>query len=166
MNKHKLDVLTAKGKAATADEKSVYAALAVVYPNMEIFLTPKNKPARADAIAIYGVHVYAVIEVKSRNMTVEQANQFKTWIVTADKLDACIDTARNLNAKLITICYCQPSRAFYMWNIIDENGDIVVDVERRRTKTQKTVNGGEAERLNAFIPFLQAKLYYMDDLQR
>jgi hypothetical protein len=129
------------------------------FPGFDFIETPKDMPASIDGfIARNGTLLYGV-EVKCRNMTARDLKDKynNRWLVTADKIDRCVNICRELGIGMRGFLYLVPDDMLFIVPIWDW-GKYVADIEYEATETQATVNGGIAVRQNAFIDVSKAKV--------
>jgi hypothetical protein len=129
------------------------------FRDFEFIETPKDKPASLDGfIARDGTLVHGV-EVKCRNMTARQlrVDYGNRWLVTADKIDRCVNICRELGIGFRGFLYLVPDDLLFIVPIW-EDGKYVSDIEYEATETRATINGGVAIRQNAFIDVSKAKV--------
>lgn len=94
-----------------------------------------------------------LVEIKSRNLTEEQFSGFgNTWLITDNKVRANIALAQDLGVPWFGALNMIGGKVVWLKQICDENGVEIDGIERRMSRTQATINGGTAVRLNAYIP--------------
>ena len=154
-----LDVLTINGQKSIADEQNAKAIFIRNFPQYSYIETPKAKAADVDAFLTKNGVIEAIIETKCRyDVTLEEFNQRYEgqWLVTFDKLERAKILAKILKIDVVGFLYIVKSRTLLIQKIIGDGeyiGRIVID----KTKTQKTINGGSIERINAFIDMTKAR---------
>lgn len=153
----RLDVLTPRGRAATAAEAVLTAAVGAAYRATFVH-TPPDGPARLDGAFVRGGTIAALAENKVRSDT---RAQFRLWgdtyLITASKIDDGVRAAATLGVPFVVCAYLVPDATVYVWRICDDSGKLTFDIARRATRTQATCNGGSAVRVNAFLPFAAAR---------
>jgi hypothetical protein len=98
--------------------------------------------------------VSAGIEAKCRyGITVDG---FRTafqneWLVTMQKIATARNVCGSLCIPLVGFLYLVDSRVLLVKKLVDEAGDFCAPFRCERTLTQKTINGGVADRANAYI---------------
>ena len=125
---------------------------------VQVIATDDTSSAAVDAVIEKDGVVVAVAEVKSRRMSLEDLQRFGTYLVTAEKLDELSRTARLLCAEGFIFVHLRVGDDVIYWRICDDLGAFAFAFERRQTKTQRTVNGGTASRVNAFLPLAHGRL--------
>lgn len=155
-----MDILTLKGQITVMQEDEAVAAFVARYPEYSYARTPKDKPSPVDAILIRGGVISAVVETKCRNMSAETLRtSFKSeWLVTKQKIDDGIEIAKGLCVPYVGFLYLVPDKKLLFVRIWD--GEYKVNIRWAETATQATVNGGVANRLNAFIDMSGATAVY------
>lgn len=138
-------------------------AAAVLYANrgIQYVRTPKDGPAALDAVLVHDYALIAVAEMKCRQMTADALflDYGGEWLVTYDKVLKLCDASRLLGVPGYGLLYLVPDRTLMTIKICDENGELAQQIIVKRTATQATVNGGQAMRVNAYIPMHTAKVY-------
>lgn len=155
-----LDILSEKGSQTLVDEAAAVSIFRSHCPNYFYFDTPKSEPAVVDAVMVMGGALSAVVETKCRyNLTEEKFwGKFEgTWLVTFDKLMRSRDIARALGVGLVGFLYLVDSKVLLVNRITDKDGVFPESMQKRRSPTPETINGGLVYRLNAFIDMTSAK---------
>lgn len=121
--------------------------------------TPKHLPADIDGLIVRDGTLIAGAEVKCRNMTIDELkNTYSNrWLVTADKVDRGVAVCKSLGIDFRGFLYLVPNKMLLIVPIWSYEKGYVADIEYEQTKTQATVNGGIALRLNAYIDVSGAK---------
>ena len=57
-----------------------------------------------------------------------------------------------LRVPFLGFLYLIPDEMIFYWKITDNMGDFNFGFDVRRTSTQRTINGGRALRMNAYLP--------------
>lgn len=155
-----MDILTPKGQETLRQERKAIALFLESFPGFEFFETPKDTPADIDGIITRGTTLISGVEVKCRNMTVDElSKKYKyQWLVTADKLDRGVNACERLGIDFRGFLYLVPDNALFIVPIYSYKEGWLVEPDYEITKTQATVNGGIAERLNAYIDVSKAKV--------
>lgn len=160
-NSRGLDILTARGQRTLEDERAAVNIWSNFFPAYKYVQTPKDKPAVVDAFIIKDNEIRAAVETKCRyDMTLES---FKTergerWLITHDKLETARFLCAQLQIPLVGFLYFVRDKILLYKALTDERGNYTIDVQVEQTKTQKTVNGGEIVRTNAFVDMSGAKV--------
>ena len=154
-----MDVKTKRGKVSLEHEREALEKFALLYPEYRFIETPKDRPAAVDGVFMKRGELHSVAEVKVRNVTRRKLReQFKDeWLVTADKVDAGKVLSHLLRVPFIGILYLLPEKRLLTLAITNDKGEWALRFESKETTTQKCINGGEAVRLNAFLPLATAK---------
>ena len=95
----------------------------------------------------------AGVEVKCRNMTMDTLTKDfgKKWLVTADKIDRCVNVCKALGIDFRGFLYLVPDNMLLIVPIWSYDNGYTCKIDREVTETQRTVNGGIAMRENAYI---------------
>jgi hypothetical protein len=158
-----MDILTPRGQESLSDEMNVKRWFEKTF-DMTYVETPKDRPALIDAVIVKH-QVVAIAETKCRyNVHTED---FKTkfnneWLITWEKLGAGIGMSKGLAVPFYGILYLVSCGVVMTVRISDSSGVIAVPIRLETTTTQATINGGLANRTNAFIDMKTAKSYKID----
>lgn len=155
-----MDILTPKGLETLAQEKEAISLFLQSFPGFEFIETPKDTPADIDGFITRDGTIISGVEVKCRNMTADElASKYQhQWLVTAHKLDRCVALCKRLGADFRGFLYLVPDKMLFIVPIFSYKDGWLIEPEYEMTKTQATVNGGIAERLNAYIDVSKAKV--------
>lgn len=159
-----MDILTPKGQITVEQEKAAIRIFLERYRDFSYVETPKDKPADIDGFITKGSSLISGVEVKCRNMTLKDLmEKFEgNWLITHDKLERGINLCRRLGIDFRGFLYLVPEQTLLVVKIWDETLQKVCDMHLETRKTQATVNGGVAYRLNAYIPMDHAHLIRND----
>lgn len=148
-----LDVNTPKGQQSLQHELRAVELWNYHYPQFTYVHTPKDGPALVDAVIVDNeAQVVAVVEQKSRNMTLEQLQKWDNeWLITFDKIEAGRYVGNALGVSYIGFLYLIPDDLLIIQQISDGQGKWTCDYRLDTTETQETINGGLITRLNAYI---------------
>ena len=155
-----MDILTPKGLETLAQEKEAISLFLQSFPGFEFIETPKDTPADIDGFITKNGAIISGVEVKCRNMTVDVLDtKYKyQWLVTADKLDRGVSVCERLGTDFRGFLYLVPDKMLFIVPIFSYQAGWLIEPEYEMTKTQATVNGGIAERLNAYVDVSKAKV--------
>jgi hypothetical protein len=148
-----LDVNTPKGQQSLKHELRAVELWNYHYPQFTYVHTPKDGSALVDAVICDNeANVCAVVEQKSRNMSLEQLRNWDNeWLITFDKIDVGRYLGKALGVSYIGFLYLIPDDLLITQQISDKDGQWTCDYRLDTTETQETVNGGLITRLNAYI---------------
>ena len=149
-----MDILTPKGQQTRRQEEKALTLFRETFPAFEFIETPKDKPADIDGIITTTAgQMIAAVEVKCRNMTMDTlVKEFgKKWLITADKIDRCVNIASSLGIDFRGFLYLVPEKMLLIVPIWSYDKGYTCRIDREVTETQATVNGGTAFRENAYI---------------
>ena len=154
-----MDILTPKGQETLAQERDAINLFLQSFPGFEFFETPKDTPADIDGVIVKNGTMISGVEVKCRTMTVRELKERfnMQWLVTADKLDRGVSACERLGIDFRGFLYLVPDKMLIIVPIFSYKNGWLIEPEYDITKTQATVNGGMAERLNAYIDVSNAK---------
>tara|TARA_R100000808_G_scaffold7131_2_gene21062 strand:+ start:1973 stop:2482 length:510 start_codon:yes stop_codon:yes gene_type:complete len=161
--KTELGIRTPKGKRALEHEQKALRTFTSYHPSLGYISPDSGEPAVIDAFFFMnkGSRLYAVAEVKARNMELEQlAGEYEwRWMISQHKLDRGRLLADMLLIPFVGILYLVPSSKILVQELINKNGEDAVDMFTAETITSATINGGRAIGNNAFIDMKNAKEY-------
>lgn len=148
-----MDVLTEKGQRTVQQEARAVEIWHSHYPNLRYVHTPKDLPAKADAVIVKDDQIEAVVETKCRNFSLSKLASWydNEFLVTARKIDECIFIAKELCVPLVLFVYLVPSDVLMVIKITDASGEMVCHARKDLIRVQATVNGGDAHRECYFI---------------
>lgn len=150
-----LDISTAKGQVSLADEQRV-ADWFNGTPGQKYLQTPKDMPAKVDAILLKWDKIVGLAETKCRyNLTFDK---FQTafnyeWLITAEKVETGITIAEQFCVPLFGFLYLVDDDVLLIQNLSTAN------MRKEITETQRTINGGTALRENVFVDMSDCKIY-------
>jgi hypothetical protein len=154
-----LDVNSPKGQESLEHELRAVQLWQHYYSDYTYVHTPKNGPALVDAVIVDNdTNVVAVVEQKSRNMSLEQLQKWDSeWLITYDKIEAGRYVANSLGVPFIGFLYLIPDDLLITKQLSNANGEWTCDFRTALTETQETINGGKIVRENAYINLKDAK---------
>lgn len=154
-----MDILTPKGQVSLAHEMRAAELLESRWPDFQYVSTPKDQPAAVDALLVSEGVVRGVVETKCRDMSLKTfINKFDgRWLVTKDKLDQGGDVAYGLRVPFVGCLYLIPDDTLLVQSLTNNRGEWLVEIKYETTMTQRTINGGLAERVNGFIDMRYAQ---------
>lgn len=158
----RLDVSTPRGQRTLADEQEAVRLFNHHRPRTLYVPTPKHQPAAIDAVLVHQGSIVAAVETKCRyDMTLDTLRRHRSneWLVTAHKIDRGATAATLLSVPLLGWCYLVADRVLLTVVIADHTGRIVVAERREQSRTQATVNGGIATRMNSYVSMESATVY-------
>ena len=126
--------------------------------------TPKDSEAVCDAVLVKNGLIFGVAETKCRYdiPTIEHffVKYEGTWLITYSKLTRNTEIADRLCVPLFGILFLVEPQVFLVKRLYDgRNHELLVEMDVKRTTTQKTINGGNAVRSNAYIDMKGAVQY-------
>lgn len=151
-----MDILTVKGQETLKQEQEMMNFISMV-KNISYIPTPKHMPAKVDGLIIRNNVLDAVYECKCRNMSRKQLKDFGSWLVTAQKIKDGIEVSKALCIPFLGFLYLIPDHIVLFWKITNSKGDLMFNIKQEMTMTQACVNGGQAKRMNAFLPYEHSK---------
>ena len=106
--------------------------------------------ALIDGIATKNNEVTHIVEFESRNESLASMERFGTYLISYDKIMNGIDMSRMMCVPFILIVYLIKDGVVMGVELGDEYG-VAVPMEIKETRTQKSIEGGQAIRRNAYI---------------
>lgn len=154
-----MDILTPKGQETREQEKEALTLFRETFRDFEFFETPKHLPADIDGLIVKDGTLISGVEVKCRNMTIGNLRDdySNRWLITADKIDRGVAVCKGLGIDFRGFLYLVPDNMLLIVPIWSYEKGYVADIEYENSKTQATVNGGTAFRLNAYVDVSGAK---------
>lgn len=155
-----LDILTPRGQESLNDERDIKRWFEATF-KLKYVETPKHRAALVDAVIIKD-EVVAVAETKCRYNT--SLDDFKSnfkneWLITWEKLSAGIKLSKDLAVPFYGFLYLVKSGSIMTIRVSDSSGNVVAPIRLETTTTQATINGGSANRTNAFVNMKEARIY-------
>ena len=125
---------------------------------------PDHETTVIDGIAsLDGVATF-LYENKCRKASLV-ANQIKyrgtfysDYLISLNKIEEGAKLSKMLRLPFLIFIYFEENEVLAYFQVTDYNGSIIIDYNQRRSKTMNTVNGGTANRVNAFIELSQIKI--------
>jgi hypothetical protein len=154
-----LDVNSPKGQESLEHELRAVELWQHHYSDFTYVHTPKNGSALVDAVIVDNdTNVVAVVEQKSRNMSLEQLQNWNMeWLVTFAKIEAGRTTAHALGVPFVGFLYLIPDDLLITKQLANNKGEWTCSFRKDFTETQETINGGKIVRENAYIDLTEAK---------
>lgn len=152
-----LDCVTPRGQIYISHQADCLARLAARW-NCDIYSTAENAAADIDAIAVRAARVSAVLEIKSREMSLPQLKSFGSYLITYAKLVKMCEMSSRLCVPSFLVVSLLADQSIVYWKISDADGQMTILPECRESRTQTTCNGGQIVRCNAYIPLDQMKI--------
>jgi hypothetical protein len=131
-----------------------------------VFLTNWRKPIPVDGMMVSHANqrVSGVVEIKCREMGlgVFRSRFNNEWLITNQKLVEAQRIAQGFSVPLYGFLYLIHDGTLLVQRLTDDDGQFFNVLRTEKTKTQATCNGGEAERVNAFINMTNARVIKND----
>jgi Holliday junction resolvase len=154
-----LDVNSPKGQESLEHELRAVELWQHHYSEFTYVHTPKSGSALVDAVIVDNdTNVVAVVEQKSRNMSLDQLQKWDMeWLVTYAKIEAGRTTAHALGVPFVGFLYLIPDDLLITKQLANNKGEWTCSFRKDFTETQETINGGKIVRENAYIDLTEAK---------
>lgn len=156
-----MDINTPKGQETIVQEQECVHLFETQNPEFKYIPTDKSKPISFDGLLLKNHQLYAIVETKCRIVPEERfVHEFKNeWLITFEKLLKCSEVSSILGVPLVGFLYLVPDKVLLVKRLTNDNGQFVCSFHCENTVTQATVNGGAANRLNAFVDMSGAKRF-------
>tara|TARA_R100000781_G_scaffold2704_3_gene4255 strand:+ start:2818 stop:3300 length:483 start_codon:yes stop_codon:yes gene_type:complete len=153
-----MDILTKKGQTSLHYEHimldKIREHICKKHKNNSfIYETDKDKPSKVDGFIVKDNVLSGIFESKCRNMGLMDLMEYGSWLITMDKIMDGKKLSEMLCVPFIGFLYLIKDDIIMYWKITDNNGEFLFDFDIKKTKTQRTINGGTAIRTNAYLPF-------------
>lgn len=147
----KLDINTPKGQESVKAERRALDLFQNKYPGLTIIHTDLEDDARTDVIIAQEGKLLSIAEVKCRDASLIDLtkNWQDRWLVTWEKLEKNAMIADYWRVPFYGFLYLGQDDLLMVKKIY--HAGWWCDIRKERTKTQKTINGGVAYRMNAYI---------------
>lgn len=161
----KLDINTERGQKSLTDERKAHNIIER-YWKFQVVETPKNTIAVGDGFLIKDGVVKAFFETKCRHdMTYDQLLDRGSWLITNEKIKACRRVSKLLQVPFLGFLYLLPKsdpsqEILLFWKITNDDGEYAFKFNVEQQETQRSINGGTSNRMNAYFP-----IEYMKQVQ-
>ena len=150
-----LDINTKKGQESLRHEKKMLEKIEHSF-SVQLIETPKKMDSKIDGIIVKDDQISGIFESKCRDMSYMELLDYKSWLVTFNKIMDGKKLSEMLRVPFFGFLYLIPDELVFYWKITDEFGEFRFGFDIKRTLTRKTINGGRAIRTNAYLPFKYA----------
>ena len=145
-----LDCTTPRGLTYIAAQMACLKRLEQAW-GTQIFPTIEDDTADVDAVAVKAGRVSAVMEIKSREMDLDQLRRFGSYLITFEKLLKLRRAAAALRVPGLVVVSLLKDDHVVFWKICDREGNLLATLQGKVTQTQATCNGGQTDRYNAYL---------------
>ncbi len=152
-----LDILSEKGQASLHYEKIMLDKISEIR-GVDLVETDKDTDAKIDGLIIKNNVLVGAFESKCRKLSLDELKRFGSWLITMDKILDGRKVSKLLRIPFFGFLYLIRDERILCWQITDSEGTFSFDFNIANTKTQKTINGGEIVRTNAFLPIEKARI--------
>lgn len=157
-----LDILTPKGREAAEDQVRAINIILAQKKDTQFIHTALDDKAAIDGFFVKGGEIRAAAEVKCRyDMTYEElmGKRKGEWLITYQKIVEMKSICRLLSIPGYGVLYLVKSHLVLVKQLVEADGSELHGISYLKTPTQRTINGGEANRLNAFVQMKTALKY-------
>lgn len=136
----------AKKEEIAADALAAHIGATTTYNTQE--------GARTDAVFSAGGVLLGVAEIKTRsdNYPLSKIEQYGTALVVGHKLKEGKVLAKALGCPFFIAMFFPEDETMLVWEVFSETGKLQFEFDFKKTRTQKSIRGGHALRVNAFLP--------------
>lgn len=155
-----LDINTPRGQETASQEVQAAEIFERSFPGVSYIHTPKQKPADYDAVLVKNGAIVAVVAMRccAKYDLATFRRQFENkLLISFHKLLKGVDAGRINCVPFTVMIYFPTDGAVLCQRVWEPESGFQTDFYVKKTKTQATVNGGEAIRDNAFIDMDGAK---------
>lgn len=149
-----MDIRTEKGRETLLQVADAICIWRNNNPSVEYVHTPANMPADIDGLLVQFGTLKGIVEVKCRvsmSLKAFRGTYKNQWLITFDKVVRCMRVADALQVPFVGFLYFPHEATLLHKTIYRPKDGLIPDMMVSRTRTQKTVNGGQISRDNAFI---------------
>lgn len=151
----RLDINTERGQETARQELEAAALFEKSFPGVAYIHTPKRKPADYDSVLVKSGAIIAVVAMRccaKYDLATFRSNRFgNKLLISFHKLLKGVDAARINCVPFTVMVYFPTDRVLLCQRVWEPEAGFKVGFRVEKTKTQATVNGGEAIRDNAYI---------------
>ena len=148
-----LDINTPRGQNTLPHEQMAYQIFQAHHEAYTIKHTDKAKPEPYDGWIMHAGKPVALVETKCRadvNYYEFRQDYKNRWLITEAKLNVAARCARRERLPLYGFLYFVHGQVLLKIKLANSAG-VLLEHDTKRTRTQATVNGGEAWRVNGFV---------------
>lgn len=159
-----LNVNTPKGRKAE-EEVRVYLDKFSEMLGLDVVYFPINSKSFVDGFVLIDDKLVSVFESKNRKASFHSGKMwfdgkpYTDYLITATKIDDGVRIAKKNNLNYHLFVVLSESEHLLSFKIYDHTKDKIIKHKRQQTRTKFGVNGGEANRINAFIDIGLAKIF-------
>lgn len=121
-------------------------------------------PLSFDGFICNGNKVIALFDVRTRKASVYndgilfRDRKYPTYMISRKKLDKCAEYSKYLNLPFALCIYFEQNNSFLLYRLLDKRGNFLLEFDTKKTRSQYSINGGVANRENAFINVSSGKI--------
>ena len=148
-----LDINTPRGQNTLPHEQMAYQIFQAHHEAYTIKHTDKAKAEPYDGWIMHAGKPVALVETKCRadvNYYEFRQDYKNRWLITEAKLNVAACCARRERLPLYGFLYFVHGQVLLKIKLANSAG-VLLEHDTKRTRTQATVNGGEAWRVNGFV---------------
>ena len=157
-----LDINTPKGREAAADQQRAAEIVFRSSAAHSFVHTAMNDAAAIDGFIVKDGIAVGIAEIKSRydmNYAQLMVDRAAEWLLTHQKLLDLQKVSQLLRLPGYGFIYLKQEGMVLVVQLTNAEGEIICKYRVENTATQRTINGGVANRDNAFISVVNAKIY-------
>jgi hypothetical protein len=157
-----LDINTPRGQVTLQDERKAKVLFERAHPEFKYIDTPKDEISAVDGMVEKHGELFGVVETKCRYDLTEKFFRERwngLWLITHDKLKKGRMVSELLRVPLWGFLFIVDDNTLLTQKMFCPKSKLwIAPFHIERTQTQATVNGGSANRVNAFIDMNKAKV--------
>ena len=144
-----LDSLTDVGKRYMDEEALVAETVSKAFSVTPVVLG--SDTTHADRLFVRDGVVVSVAEIKARNMSLSELENFGSYLLSYHKIEWGVAASQILHVPFLLFVSLMKSNEIAYWTIADKEGTVKANFQVANTETQATCNGGVMARDNAYI---------------
>jgi len=146
-----MDITSPKGKKTVEEEKFMLGRFESAW-KCEAIHTPIIEGSACDGFFVRKKETKAMFESKCRQMTLDELENYGSWMITYEKLMKCRTISEYLCIPMYGLLYLVKDNLIMYWKITDNKGKFLFEFETDIRNTQYCVNGGEKLDEVALLP--------------
>jgi hypothetical protein len=144
-----LDSKTPKGVPYIESEEIVAKAVCEKMRCDQLHMASDD--THVDRLLFRGQDLVAVAEIKSREMSMDELENFGSYLISKSKLDVGHSLAALMGVPYMLFVRLIKDDVIVFWKVCDEYGKTLINFTVENTRTKANVNGGSVVRENAYI---------------
>jgi len=150
-----MDITSPKGKKTVKEEDFMLEKFESAWKCYTVHL--RDSGSVADGFFVRKKDVKAMYESKCRQMTLDELEEYGSWMISLNKIMKCQQISKDLCIPFYGLLYLVKDNLIMYWKITDEQGNFLFEFETDIRNTQYCVNGGEKLDNVALLPIEYGK---------